>query len=163
GNHSIGSGRHLMSDLLFNDQFVMDWFAFPSRFFGTIITYISGGAGGIFAPSLAIGATLGESLVMVLDIPELKNLIIIVGMIGFMAEVTHSPFTSFILVLEMTSAQTSILPMMLAAVIGFGISRGLQRKSLYDCLTENYLLKESQSRKPTPATSTDNLPPAQQS
>lgn len=161
GNHSIGSGRHLMSDLLFDENFVMDWFAFPSRFLGTIITYISGGAGGIFAPSLAIGATLGESLVMVLDIPELKTLIIIVGMIGFMAGVTHSPFTSFILVLEMTSAQTSIFPMMLAAVIGFGISRGLQRKSLYDCLTENYIAKDVQQA--TEQSSTNDLPPAQQS
>lgn len=146
GNHSIGSGRHLMSDLLFKDGFVMDWFAFPSRFLGTIITYLSGGAGGIFAPSLAIGATLGESVVMLLDIPELKNLIIIVGMIGFMAGVTHSPFTSFILVLEMTSAQNSIFPMMLAALIGFGISRGLQRKSLYDCLTEGYMLPEQKPK-----------------
>lgn len=141
GQQTIGSGRHLMTDLLFNDNFVMDWFSFPSRFFGTIITYVSGGAGGVFAPSLAIGATLGESIVMLLDIAEFKNLIIIVGMIGFMTGVTHSPFTSFILVLEMTSAQNSVFPMMLAAVVGYAVSRSFSRKSLYDHLTDNYAMK----------------------
>lgn len=141
GNQSIGSGRHLISDLLFNENFVMNWYSFPSRFFGTILSYISGGAGGIFAPSLAIGASLGESIVMIVKIPEIQNLIIVVGMIGFMSGVTHSPFTSFILVMEMTSAQTAIFPMMLAAIIGYVISKSLRRKSLYESLTENYYTK----------------------
>lgn len=139
GQQTVGSGRHLMTDLLFDSSFVMDWFSFPARFFGTIITYVCGGAGGVFAPSLAIGATLGETIVTLLDIQEFRTLIVIVGMIGFMSGVTHSPFTSFILVLEMTSAQTSVFPMMLAAVIGYVISRSCSHKSLYDHLTANYM------------------------
>lgn len=142
GQQTVGSGRHLMTDLLFDSNFIMDWFSFPARFFGTIITYVCGGAGGVFAPALAIGATLGETIVMILNIQEFRTLIIIVGMIGFMSGVTHSPFTSFILVLEMTSAQTSVFPMMLAAVIGYVISRSCNRKSLYDHLTANYLAQK---------------------
>lgn len=151
GHQTVGSGRHLMTDLLFDSHFVMDWFSFPARFFGTIITYVCGGAGGVFAPSLAIGATLGETIVTILNIQEFRTLIVIVGMIGFMSGVTHSPFTSFILVLEMTSAQTSVFPMMLAAVIGYVISRSCSRKSLYDHLTANYM---SQKVKPKPEEST---------
>jgi H+/Cl- antiporter ClcA len=139
GNQAVGSGKGIISDLLFDHNFVMDWFAFPARFLGTILSYISGGAGGVFAPSLAIGATIGESIVMILNIEEFKNLIIVVGMIAFMAGVTHSPFTSFILVLEMTNAQNSIFPMMMASIIGYAISRGFSKRSLYENLSANYM------------------------
>lgn len=139
GNQSVGSGKEMVSELLFNDHFVMDWFAFPSRFFGSFLSYISGAAGGVFAPSLAIGATIGESIVMLLNLEEFKNLIIVVGMIAFMAGVTHSPFTSFILVLEMTNAQSSIFPMMMASIVGYTASRSFSRKSLYENLSANYL------------------------
>ena len=60
-------------------------------------------------------------------------------MIAFMAGVTHSPFTSFILVLEMTNAQSSVFPMMLASIVGYTASRSFSRKSLYENLSVNYL------------------------
>jgi H+/Cl- antiporter ClcA len=128
-----------MTGLLFNADSSLPWHTFPSRFMGTIITYISGGAGGVFAPSLAIGASLGDAIVSIFSIPEFKNLIIIVCMIGFMSGVTHAPFTSFILVLEMTDRHTAVFPMMLAAVIALAVSRSFDRKSLYEHLTENYV------------------------
>jgi H+/Cl- antiporter ClcA len=139
GNNTVGSGKPLMTGLLFNADASLPWHTFPSRFMGTIITYISGGAGGVFAPSLAIGASLGDAIVSIFSIPEFKNLIIIVCMIGFMSGVTHAPFTSFILVLEMTDRHTAVFPMMLAAVIALAVSRSFDRKSLYEHLTENYV------------------------
>lgn len=139
GNQATGSGSKIISKLLFNDNYIMDWFSFPTRFFGTILSYLSGSAGGVFAPSLAIGATIGESIVMIFNIEEFRNLMIVVGMIAFMAGVTHSPFTSFILVLEMTNAQNSVFPMMLASIVGYAASRFFNKRSLYENLSNNYL------------------------
>ncbi len=139
GNNTVGSGKPLMTELLFDQDEPLAWFTFPSRFFGSIMTYVAGGAGGVFAPSLAIGASLGDSLVSLFQIEEYKNLIIIVSMIGFMTGVTHSPFTSFILVLEMTDRHTSVFPMMLASVIAFTVAYAMDKKSFYEHLVEDYL------------------------
>jgi len=130
-----------MIDLLFNENSASQWHTFPARFLGSLISYVSGGAGGIFAPSLSIGASLGNTIVLLLDIPEFKNLIIITAMIGFMTGVTHSPFTSFILVLEMTNRHTSVFAMMLAAAIAIGVAKIFDRKSLYEHLLELYISK----------------------
>ncbi|HLU85584.1 MAG TPA: chloride channel protein [Vicingaceae bacterium] len=139
GNATTGSGKTVMVDLLFNENATTDWFTFPSRFFASIITYISGGAGGIFAPSLSIGATLGDEIVNLLGVPEFKNLIIITAMIAFMTGVTHAPFTSFILVLEMTNRHNSVFSMMLAALIAISVAKLLHKKSFYEQLVEDYL------------------------
>ncbi len=139
GNESTGSGKTVMINLLFNENSSTQWHTFPSRFFASIITYVSGGAGGIFAPSLSIGATLGDGIVNLLNIPEFKNLIIITSMIAFMTGVTHAPFTSFILVLEMTNRHTSVFSMMLAALIAISVAKILNNKSFYEQLVEDYL------------------------
>lgn len=149
GNNTVGSGKPVMTKLLFDESAVMEWYTFPARFFGTIISYVCGGAGGVFAPSLSIGAALGNEIVGLLDIPEMKNLIIITCMIGFMTGVTHSPFTSFILVLEMTDRHTSVFPMMLAATIAFVVARTFDKKSFYGHLLDHYL-KGDRSTKDLP-------------
>lgn len=141
GNTTVGSGKTLMINLLFNEETTSKWHTFPSRFLGSVISYVSGGAGGIFAPSLSIGASLGDTIVALLGIPEFKNLIIITAMIAFMTGVTHAPFTSFILVLEMTNRHTSVFAMMLAAVIAIGVAKLFDTKSLYEHLLENYITK----------------------
>jgi len=141
GNETVGSGKPLLTDLLFNADRNVSWHAFPSRFFGSILSYAAGGAGGIFAPSLSIGAALGDTISNFLDIAEFKNIIIIAGMIGFMTGVTHSPFTSFILVLEMTDRHTSVFPMMLAALVAYIVSRSFNRSSLYEQLAKMYIVK----------------------
>ena len=144
GNNTVGSGKELVSGLLFDQQGSLAWFTFPAKFLGSIITFIAGGAGGIFSPSLAIGASLGDGLVSIFNIPEYKNLIIIVAMIGFLTGVTHSPFTSFILVLEMTDRHTSVFSMMLAALISFSVAYTMDKKSFYEHLLGNYVDEENQ-------------------
>lgn len=148
GNTTIGSGKTVMIDLLFNKESISKWQTFPSRFIGSVISYVSGGAGGIFAPSLSIGASLGDTIVLFLGVPEFKNLVIITAMIAFMTGVTHAPFTSFILVLEMTNRHTSVFAMMLAAVIAIGVAKLFDTKSLYEHLLENYTSKNSTNDAP---------------
>src|SRR3546814_10455664 len=86
-----------------------------TRFLATIITYFSGIPGGIFAPSLAIGAAVGS------NVAELFGLalqpIIALCMVGFLAAVTQSPITSAIIVMEMIDSNEMVISLMAVAVI----------------------------------------------
>lgn len=108
------------------------------RYIGTMAAYLSGAAGGIFSPSLSIGATVGSYLSTFMG-SDHANLMVLLGMIGFLTGVTRTPFTSFILVLEMTDRHLAIFPMMLAALAAQWISGFVDSKSFYEHVKEIYL------------------------
>ena len=105
-----------------------------------IFSFSAGAAGGIFAPSLSAGATIGAVLAewFHLSNPE-TNLIILCGMTGFLTSITRSPFTSSILVLEMTNSHNVIFYIMLTALFSNLVAVSLSRRSLYEHLKEQYL------------------------
>jgi len=107
----------------------------------TMVSYLSGCAGGIFAPSLAIGATIGAQISNIFDLENYK-LFTLLGMIGFLTGVTKAPFTSFVLVLEMTDRHSAILPMMLAAVCAYLASKLVMGHSFYEVMKLNWLLTD---------------------
>jgi H+/Cl- antiporter ClcA len=67
------------------------------------------------------------------------NLMVLLGMIGFLTGVTRTPFTSFILVLEMTNRHLAIFPMMLAALSAQWIAQFVDNKSFYEHVKDSYL------------------------
>src|SRR4029079_12316617 len=67
------------------------------------------------------------------------NIFIMAGMVSFLTGITRSPFTSAILVLEMTDRHNVIFHLMVAAMIANLVSMVIDRKSLYDHLKEGYL------------------------
>ena len=70
--------------------------------------------------------------------PELSNLFVLLGMIGFLTGVTHAPFTAFVLVLEMTDRHTAILPMMATALIASQVAKWWYHASFYERIKEDY-------------------------
>jgi H+/Cl- antiporter ClcA len=132
-----GTGIDLTMDFLFNGE-TSSLFLVAARFFGTIAAYLSGAAGGIFSPSLSIGATVGSYLAALLG-SDHANLMVLLGMIGFLTGVTRTPFTSFILVLEMTDRHSAIFPMMLAAVTAQWVAHLIDSKSFYEHMKEKYV------------------------
>jgi H+/Cl- antiporter ClcA len=96
------------------------------KFIATWLTTWSGVPAGIFAPSLAIGAALGNDVAMLLHSPEAPALIAL-GMAGFLAAVTQAPLTSFIIVMEMVDGHAMVLSLMACALIASAISRVLSR------------------------------------
>jgi H+/Cl- antiporter ClcA len=109
-----------------------------SRFVSPVLAYATGSAGGIFSPSLAAGGSLG-SLFADLFRPDLANLFILLGMIGFLTGATHAPFTAFVLVLEMTDRHTAILPMMATALVATGIAKRWHKDSFYERVKHDYM------------------------
>ncbi len=136
---SMGSGSEVISSLLFKDEPAEFGFIF-FRWLGTIFSYLCGAAGGIFSPSISIGASIGGYLASILNI-ENQNLMCLLGMIGFLTGVTKAPFTSFILVLEMTDRHSAIFPMMACALSALWCSNLIQRESFYDRVKIKYLPK----------------------
>ncbi|MCZ6837566.1 MAG: chloride channel protein [Planctomycetota bacterium] len=102
----------------------------------TCLTLGSGGAGGMFAPSLLIGASVGGSFGYIVNTLEWAPSAspahyALVGMAAFVASTTHAPLTAILIVYEITRSHEVILPLMLAAVISTIVARLLYRESIY--------------------------------
>jgi CIC family chloride channel protein len=102
----------------------------------TIITLGSGGSGGVFAPSLFMGAMLGTAFGQVAHelfpaITAPPGAYALVGMAAFFSGAAHTPVTSILILFEMTGDYHIILPLMLATVISTLISRIVSRESIY--------------------------------
>jgi H+/Cl- antiporter ClcA len=134
---AAGSGTHLMTDFLFKHD-TADLGLIAIRYAGTMAAYLTGCAGGIFSPSLAIGATIGSYLSTFVG-SDHANLMVLLGMIGFLTGVTRTPFTSFILVLEMTDRHAAVFPMMLAALTAQSASLLIEPHSFYENMKHKYL------------------------
>ena len=119
----------------------------------TPVCYSSGNAGGIFGPSLFIGAMIGGSVggVAHLLLPALTanpGAYALVGMGAAFAGIVRTPMTSVIMIFEMTRDYTIIVPLMIANMISFVISRVLQPDPIYEALAlqEGVHLPTSESR-----------------
>jgi CIC family chloride channel protein len=106
-----------------------------AKIYATGLTLGSGNAGGVFAPSLFVGAMLGGAYGWLANqlFPELAagpGAYALVGMGGFLAAATHAPMTAIFLIFEMTGEYTVIVPIMFVCVIGYTVSRWLQPHSI---------------------------------
>ncbi len=136
GNSSLGSGKDQIMELLFRHE-AMGLATGFSRFVGPIITYAQGGAGGIFAPCLSSGAILASYFKTL--IPISTPLLAVLGMVAFLAAVTHTPFTSFVLVLEMTNGNAALFPMMVAGSLAYAVSKMISPHSFYEFVQHRQL------------------------
>ncbi|MDH4129074.1 MAG: chloride channel protein [Spirochaetota bacterium] len=111
------------------------------KILGTSLTLGSGGSGGIFAPSLFIGAMLGGGfgIIMQNNFPEITGtqgafpiVTMLVGMGGVVSAATHAPITAILIVFELSNYNYKIiLPLMLTSIISTLFARGLKKESIY--------------------------------
>lgn len=140
GGRVLGSGKEIMTQTLFTDDKYLPWYIPLLRMLGSVLSFTTGAAGGVFAPSLGAGAGIGAVLSGWLELsPANTNLVVLAGMAAFLTGVTRTPFTSAILVLEMTDRHNVIFHLMLAAMIASLVSFVIDRHSLYDRLKTGYL------------------------
>jgi len=147
-SEAVGTGVETITGFLFRDEH-SSYILVIARFWGTMVSYLSGAAGGIFSPSLAIGAAFGRWISETFH-TEHPNLMVLLGMIGFLTGVTRTPFTSFILVLEMTDRHAAIFPMMMVALIAQWTAHLTDSRSFYEHVKERWLVKSPTAPAPTP-------------
>jgi len=114
---------------------------FVVKFIATALCFGSGVSGGLFLPTLLMGATLGSFLGTIFGqiIPGFEPNIAIfalVGMGSYFAAVIRAPFTSIIMVFEMTRDYDIIMPLMIANVVSYFLSSKLNPKSIYESISE---------------------------
>lgn len=100
----------------------------------TTVTFSAGGIGGIFAPTLFIGANTGLLFGLILNqlgIGVSVSNMALVGMAGMIAGVVHAPLTAIFLIAEITGGYELFFPLMLAATISFGTTRYFVKNSVY--------------------------------
>jgi chloride channel protein, CIC family len=103
----------------------------------TSITLSSGGSGGVFTPTLFIGAALGGGLGALANIllpghPVQPHAWALVGMAGLVAGATRAPLTAIFMVFEMTNDSGYVVPLIVVAVISLAAARRLAPHGLYD-------------------------------
>ncbi|MCD0455377.1 chloride channel protein [Chryseobacterium sp. LC2016-27] len=136
----LGSGKEIMERVLFTPDKHEDWYVPILRMLGPALSFTSGGAGGIFAPALTAGASIGSVISGIIHLtPNETNVVILAGMVAFLTGITRAPFTSAIIVLEMTDRHSLIFHLMLAGMVSSLFSILVSRHSLYDILKMNFL------------------------
>lgn len=137
-----GDNSHLFNNSIFyglkdNMLFVFIFFLMVIFFkvIATSITFGAGGVGGIFAPTLFIGANTGLLFAKFLSYFEIRELppsnFALIGMGGLIAGVLHAPLTGIFLIAEITGGYALFLPLMIAASTSFATTRIFEKYSVY--------------------------------
>lgn len=116
------------------------------KLLATLVSYLSGIPGGIFAPSLATGAGLGRDIAMLFPV-ELASTIVVLGMVAYFSGVVQAPITAFVIVMEMTDNQSLVLAMMATSLLASSISKLVCSKPIYNALAENFVHALSEEKK----------------
>lgn len=107
-----------------------------TKILGTCLTLGSGASGGVFAPSLFIGATTGGAFgILVRELPWFGDAspgaYALVGMAAVVASTIHAPLTATLILFELTHDYKVIVPIMLAAVAGLAVAQRFEPASIY--------------------------------
>lgn len=100
----------------------------------TTLTFAAGGIGGIFAPSLFMGANTGLLFGLLLNqmgVDVSVSNMALVGMASMIAGVIHAPLTAIFLIAEITGGYELFFPLMLASTISYGTTRTFVKNSVY--------------------------------
>ena len=110
----------------------------PLKFLATALTAISGVPGGIFSPSLSIGAGLGATVARLFHHAD-PGPIVLLGMVAFFTGVTRAPITGFVIVSEMSGDHSLLVALMATALIADYCSRFINREGVYHRLSRRFI------------------------
>lgn len=145
GGVTFGAGSEAVKQMLQGHDELTPLYT-ALKFVATWLTAWCGVPGGIFAPSLSIGAGIGDAVAGFAH-SDLGPALIAMGMAGFLAAVTQAPLTAFIIVMEMVDGHAMVLSLMAAAMLASLISRMISRP-LYDTLAEHMVARAIGSTEP---------------
>ena len=114
------------------------------KLLATTFSAISGIPGGIFAPSLAVGAGIGSNIASLFHDAPL-GAIMLLGMVSYFAGVVQAPITAFVIVTEMTDNHGMVVPLMAAALIAHVTSRMICEEGIYHALAKGFVERATRS------------------
>ncbi|WP_426407728.1 chloride channel protein [Bradyrhizobium ganzhouense] len=115
------------------------------KLLATTFAAISGIPGGIFSPSLAVGAGIGSNIAALFQDAPL-GAIMLLGMVSYFAGVVQAPITAFVIVTEMTDNHGMVVPLMAAALIAHFVSRMICEEGIYHALAKGFVERATRPR-----------------
>lgn len=111
---------------------------FVLKYLATIISYCSGIPGGLFAPSLSVGAGMGGWVAQFLP-QTTPGAVVLLGTVAYFSAVVQAPLTATVIVMEMCDNQQVTLALLASSFLAFGVSRMICKQPLYGALAERFL------------------------
>lgn len=121
------------------------WFG-PAKFLASVFTTLSGTPGGIFSPSLAVGAGLGNAMARLFDAPS--SAVVLLGMAAYFVGVVRAPLTAVIILMETTASRSMILPLFATALIADAASSLISPHRIYHGLSRAFEIRGSDRDQP---------------
>lgn len=132
---SWGTGYETTRELLSGHAAPLSFGA--AKFVATLATTLSGAPGGIFAPSLSVGAGLGQLIAQLFPGDDAGALVLL-GMIGYFTGVVRAPLTAVIIMMEMTASRAMILPLFATALVADWTSALICPQKIYHALSRQF-------------------------
>lgn len=133
---SFGTGYQLTRNIIQSDAAIDPLFPLY-KMLATCATFFSGIPSGLFVPAIATGAGLGANLADWFPIAP-TSVMILLTVTAYFSGMLQSPFTAFVVVLEMTHSHEISIPIIAAAFLAAGTSRLINPKPLYQSLCDNH-------------------------
>jgi H+/Cl- antiporter ClcA len=114
------------------------WWFGPAKFGATLATAMSGLPGGIFAPSLAVGAGLGDLLRLVFPASG-TGAVALLGMTAYFTGVVRAPLTAVVIISEATASRGLLLPLLATALIADWVAGMVSHERLYHGLSQTFM------------------------
>lgn len=123
---------------------------YPASFFilkylAMVVSYCSGIPGGMFAPSLAIGAGIGGWVEQFLP-HTTPGAVVLLGTVAYFCGMSQSPLTATIIVMEMCDNQQVTLALLATSFLAFGVSKMICPHSLYSSLADRFMEANDRGR-----------------
>lgn len=137
GGNTYGTGYAEAQTLLSGQELDGEGF-WLWKILATLASYWSGIPGGIFAPSLSVGAGLGFELSALIP-GATVSAIALLGMAAYFTGVVQTPLTAVIIIMEMTSGSSLLLPLMATALLADLVSKVVCPVPIYEALAKNFM------------------------
>ncbi len=133
---TYGTGYALANAILHGKE-TASWGCSIAKFLATTLSAISGLPGGIFSPSLSVGAALGSSVADWFPHSSVQTVVLLM-MVAYFSGVTQAPITAAIIVFEVTGKSVMPAPLVAVAILACGVSRLMSPISLYHALARDF-------------------------
>ena len=150
GGVIYGTGYEQAREALHHAQSLSLFYA-PLKLIATALSAISGIPGGIFSPSLSVGAEIGATVARLFHHAD-PGPIILLGMVGYFTGVVRAPITGFVIVSEMSGDHGMLVALMTTALIADYCARLINKEGLYHILSKRFIAPVA------PDTEADNRP-----
>jgi chloride channel protein, CIC family len=139
GGLTYGSGFEQAQRILIGGADYPFWYPL-AKSASNFVALLSGIPGGLFDPSLSVGAALGQLLAPVLSGID-RQAVVLMVMAAYFTGVVQSPITVCVILFEMTGSRDMVLPLLVTTVMAYEGSHLVCRTSLYEALADIFLAR----------------------